>query len=460
MSDLLISYYGDDFTGSTDVMEALTRYGVKTRLFLEPPTRQQLTEMPDIQAIGIAGVGRTLSPEAMEAQFPSLFTAMKNLGAHVTHYKICSTFDSSPQVGSIGKAIDIGHAVFESPFVPLLVAIPLLGRWCAFGNLFAKSGLDSPIFRLDEHPTMRQHPITPMNEANLAKHLALQTDKKMGLFDVLQLAHDHAHQTNYLSQLINDAPKIVIFDAIYDDHIVQIGTLMGAYATAEKPLFVVGSSGVEQALVAFWKSQHLVKSHTIQNTMLPVEQLLVVSGSVSPVTARQINHAIGQGFHTVQVETHALVHPNTREYAIADAVDRAKQALYEGASVIVNTAQGHDDERTHKTREAFAELGYNELDIKLRSGVILGSALGEIAKRVLNAHPLPRLCVAGGDTSSYVVRQMGIHSLEVKSAFQPAMPLCRAFSDGALDGLEMIFKGGQTGKDDFFVAVRGGENTS
>lgn len=39
MNDLLLTYYGDDFTGSTDVMESLELYGIPTVLFLAMPTR-------------------------------------------------------------------------------------------------------------------------------------------------------------------------------------------------------------------------------------------------------------------------------------------------------------------------------------------------------------------------------------------------------------------------------------
>src|SRR5215212_6084333 len=43
VNDLLLTYYGDDFTGSTDALEALTLGGVPAVLFLEPPTRDVLT---------------------------------------------------------------------------------------------------------------------------------------------------------------------------------------------------------------------------------------------------------------------------------------------------------------------------------------------------------------------------------------------------------------------------------
>ena len=41
---LVLSYYGDDFTGSTDVMESLTFAGVKTVLFMAPPSAEQIVQ--------------------------------------------------------------------------------------------------------------------------------------------------------------------------------------------------------------------------------------------------------------------------------------------------------------------------------------------------------------------------------------------------------------------------------
>jgi uncharacterized protein YgbK (DUF1537 family) len=54
MNDLLLTYYGDDLTGSTDVMEALEFGGVPTVLFLEPPTPDDLARFPGARAVGVA----------------------------------------------------------------------------------------------------------------------------------------------------------------------------------------------------------------------------------------------------------------------------------------------------------------------------------------------------------------------------------------------------------------------
>jgi uncharacterized protein YgbK (DUF1537 family) len=65
---LSIAYYGDDFTGSTDALEFLSRAGMQTMLFFEVPTKEKLQQYPHLQAIGIAGRTRALGKEAMKEE--------------------------------------------------------------------------------------------------------------------------------------------------------------------------------------------------------------------------------------------------------------------------------------------------------------------------------------------------------------------------------------------------------
>ncbi|WP_164853874.1 four-carbon acid sugar kinase family protein, partial [Paraburkholderia kirstenboschensis] len=62
---LLLAYYGDDFTGSTDAMEAMTAAGVPTVLCLDTPTPDLLTRFPDMRCVGLAGSSRGRSPAWM-----------------------------------------------------------------------------------------------------------------------------------------------------------------------------------------------------------------------------------------------------------------------------------------------------------------------------------------------------------------------------------------------------------
>src|SRR5579862_9158812 len=124
---LLLAFYGDDFTGSTDALEFLARAGIRAVLFIEPPTPTQLAHYPGIQAVGVAGLTRSLPTAALEAELRPAFAALRALGAEHVHYKICSTFDSSPAIGSIGRVMEVAAKLFPAPFIPLLAAAPALG---------------------------------------------------------------------------------------------------------------------------------------------------------------------------------------------------------------------------------------------------------------------------------------------------------------------------------------------
>jgi uncharacterized protein YgbK (DUF1537 family) len=308
---LLLSFVGDDFSGSTDAMEALTRAGIPAILFLRPPTRDDLARFPDARAVGVASTTRALPAGEMEAALRPIFTSLRVLGAPLTHYKVCSTFDSSPEIGSIGRAIEIGQAVFgRETWVPLVVGAPPLGRFCVFGNLFARVRADDPhaVFRLDRHPTMSRHPVTPMHEANLLSHLGEQTDNVMGGFNVLDLDGPDEVVAERLTRIVKIGANVVLFDVLTEAHLKTIGRLLWWAATAEHAAapwlaapFCVGSSGVEYALAAHWQATGAAGAAPTF-TVKPVEQIIAVSGSCSPVTEKQIAWAEQNGFALVPLD--------------------------------------------------------------------------------------------------------------------------------------------------------------
>ncbi|MDQ3813855.1 MAG: four-carbon acid sugar kinase family protein [Armatimonadota bacterium] len=446
MSSLLLTYYGDDFTGSTDVMEALARSGVSAALFVEPPSPEQLARYPEVQAVGVAGISRALSPAAMRRELTPVFARLHALHAPLFHYKTCSTFDSSPQIGSIGCAIDIGQEIFRSPFVPMVIGAPVLGRYVTFGNLFARSGLDTEPYRLDRHPTMSHHPLTPMDESDLRLHLAKQTAKHTALFDVLQLDRERAAARRSFAALLESQPDIVLFDTLYESHLPVIGDLIWQQAQPERQLFAVGSSGLEYALTAHWREQGQLPAPP-EFAAGAVEQIVVVSGSCSPVTERQIVWVLENGFEEIPLDTVRLLDETECAAEIERAVARAHQVLRAGRSPLLHTCRGPHDSRLEPTRARLQAMSGS-------SGRLLGAALGKVLRAVWQDTDLPRAAVTGGDTSGYVAREMGIEALEMAAPIAPGSPLCHIASPGhALHGREIVFKGGQVGKTDFFSSV-------
>jgi uncharacterized protein YgbK (DUF1537 family) len=424
---LLLAYYGDDFTGSTDALEFLSRAGIKTVLFLEPPTPAQLARYEGLQAIGVAGLTRSMPPIDMEAVLRPAFAALKALGVPHVHYKVCSTFDSSPQIGSIGCAVGIGAEVFKAPFIPLLVAAPVLGRYCLFGNLFARMGIGSQgqIYRLDRHPSMSRHPVTPAHESDLRLHLSQQTDKKTGLIDVLQLSQPLELNQEALKNAIEQGADVVLFDGLEETHLTRVGELIDAYATAEMPLFSVGSSGIEMALGNYWKAIGRVTEVPAWPKLDKADAILVVSGSCSPVTSRQIETALANGFAAIGVDTTALAGGVGAHEVIAPCIVQAAEYINKGQSVIIHTSTGNDDSRVSAAFDVFVQQGLSEQAIRSETSRVFGTALGLIADGVIGQTSLQRLVIAGGDTSSYAARGLGIEAVQMIAPVAPGAPLCR-----------------------------------
>lgn len=465
-NSLLLAYYGDDFTGSTDVMESLARAGIRTVLFLEPPTPAQLAKFPGLRAFGIAGGSRTMSPAQMDHELPRAFKALKASGAPIVHYKTCSTFDSSPTVGSIGKAIELGRRVFGKVPTPLVVGVPVLGRYVVFGNLFARSGLDTEPARLDRHPTMSHHPVTPMDEADIRLHLAKQTNLPAELVDILKIraAGNSANGSAKLNGQRNGSaskknPAIVLFDTLDETDLPVIGQRVNDFVPADGQLFCAGSSGIEYALVAFWRKVGLLASSTgfspaVRATRRPsASQIITVSGSCSPVTDRQISHALAAGFVEVACDSRLLADERACLTGVKQALSSAQPALQAGRNIIFHTARGPADQRRAGfERTARKHVGATKAEKLAAAGTSLGQGLALILHYAMRDTGSRRAVVCGGDTSTHVARALGVEALEFIAPMAPGGPLCRIHSANEIaHGSEIIFKGGQVGRDSFFL---------
>jgi 3-oxoisoapionate kinase len=421
----LLAFYGDDFTGSTDALEFISRAGARSILFIQPPTAKQLEKYPALDAIGVAGATRSLSPQHMEDELLPAFAQLKATGAKHIHYKICSTFDSSPATGSIGKVIDTAAKIFINKPIPVLGGMPTLGRYCLFGNLFARMGIGSngAIYRLDRHPSMMHHPVTPADESDLILHLQKQTSKKGLLIDIIQ-QKSNVHEW---AKTIDPLYDFVLLDAFQEDDLQKIGEWLDLQSHQQSPLFSIGSSGIEMALGKNWNATGVLQPVDQWPDPGIADPLLVVSGSCSPVTESQIHYAAQNGFQLIELNASATVEAITDLNAIINEVN---DQLQKRKHVLVHTGARHSTNLSSQK---------------------LGTTLGLIAKAAAEARVTKRVIVAGGDTSSYAARAMEIEAVAMIAPLISGAPLCSAFSSNrSIDGLQVNFKGGQVGTEDYF----------
>lgn len=455
MSALRLVFLGDDFTGATDALEVLALAGLKCALFLQVPDAATLAKYRGLDALGIAGDSRTMSPQEMDAQLPPVLHALAGAGAPLVHYKVCSTFDSSPGTGNIGHVIGLARRRLAGA-VPVLAATPHLGRYCVFGNLFARSGTDGQVHRLDRHPIMSVHPVTPMNEADLGLHLQRQAQLHIGriALDTVRGGAQAMHAR--FGELQRDGAEAVLVDGFEATDMEASGHMLLALGRAESPVFVVGGSGVEHALTLAWKLPRDAGAVPAVRPLPAEAPVLALSGSASALSALQIEEAVRAGYLEIALDTPRLADERQWQAEADRACTRAAQAMAAGRSVLLHSARGPGDPRIAATLQVLADQGMPGAQARHAGGRLLAGRLGALLQQVAQAVRPARILVSGGDTSSSIARALDIQAVEVAARLAPGAPLCRVLESRLVPGIEVAFKGGQMGSRNFFEEARHG----
>jgi uncharacterized protein YgbK (DUF1537 family) len=444
MTAARFAWVGDDFTGASDTLATLATGGARALLCLDVPTPARLALAGPLDAIGIATAARSMAPAAMRATLAPIAAWLAGSGVPLVHYKVCSTWDSAPGVGSVGEAVRSLWTPAYAEWVPLIGGQPSLGRWCVFGQLFAQSGPGGPVFRIDRHPTMSRHPVTPMGEADLAVHLAGQGLPPVATLDWRTLEAGEAAVDAALRAALAGAggdggddaagdgapaPRPVLIDAMRAEHLAAIGGALARHAHG-RPVLAVGASSVAQAALAAWRADGTLPAQVpgpvARAAVAPAAgPVLVLAGSLSPLSARQVARA-GR-FERVALDAARLAAGDAAHLeAIASAI---AARLAAGAHVLAGTALGADAPRS--------------------ADPALAPACGTLLARVLARVRPARIGVVGGDTSSRAVQALAPWALGWVGRLGGSSPVVRAFADDpAVDGLELMLKGGQMGEED------------
>lgn len=415
-------WYGDDFTGATDTLATLAERDFRALLFLRVPSAAQLATAGRLDAIGIAGATRAMAPAAMATELAEAGRFFARLGLDILHYKCCSTFDSAPHVGSLGAAARSLRPFFPNPLLPVIGGQPNLGRYCLFGNLFAAAGAGGEVHRIDRHPTMSVHPVTPMAEADLRRHLAAQGLERIALVDYR--AYEQGEPAALLTEHLATQPDAVLFDVSRQSDLPAIGAALWRHV-ADGPMLAIGPSSVAQALATSWPKSDRSGDAGPAAGKRRDGPVLALVGSLSPVTRAQVEAATD--FLRIDIDVGKL----RAEPAYAEALTTETQKHLHERNVMLVT------ERPAQSAGATESAA-------LATGALLRAIVGEST--------LSRLVICGGDTSSLAIKTLDLWGLSYRAPMVPGAPLCRAHSDDVgLDGIDIILKGGQMGPPDFFA---------
>ncbi|MGE0255368.1 MAG: 3-oxo-tetronate kinase [Alphaproteobacteria bacterium] len=409
---LLLGCVGDDFTGSTDLANTLVKQGMSTVQLIGVPDAS--TPLPDTAAIVVALKSRTIAAKDAVAQSLAALDWLRGHGARQFFFKYCSTFDSTDE-GNIGPVAEAMLARLGAAFTIACPAFPTTGRTIYQGHLFVNGVLlsDSP---------MRNHPLTPMTDADLVRVLGRQTKGKVGLVPATAVMAGEGAIRDGFARLEGDGRAFAVVDAITDAHLFDIG-----HACRDLAL-VTGGSGVAIGLPDNFRAAGLLASGTAAATPTVTGSEAVIAGSCSRATLGQIAH--------MQREYPAF---RLDPFAVADGKDVAAEAL----------AWAKDKTRPlfYSSDEPEAVRAAQDRHGRMEIGSALEAVQAKIA-RGLVAAGVRRLIVAGGETSGAVVEALGVKALRIGPEIDPGVPWCEALGEPAL---ALALKSGNFGAEDFFA---------
>ncbi|MBD5803258.1 hypothetical protein AZOA_26940 [Azoarcus sp. Aa7] len=424
---ILLGCIADDFTGGTDLAGMLVKHGMRTVQMIGVPTGP----VPDdIDAIVIALKSRTNPVEEAQAESLAALEWLQAQGCRQFYFKYCSTFDSTPR-GNIGPVAEALMAALGSDFTIACPAFPANQRTIYKGHLFVGDALLSD-------SGMRNHPLTPMTDANLVRVLQRQVAGKVGLVEFGTVAAGAGAIRERFAALRKDGCNFAIVDALTNDDLLALGE-----ACADMPLVTAGS-GVALGLPPNFRRAGLLPDYANEEAgaaTLPATGGLraVVAGSCSVATQAQVA-AMNSQHPAFNVDPRALARG---EDVVGAALDWAKPKLAAGPVLVYATSTPEE------VRAVQAELGVEA------AGVLVENALAAIAQGLVAAG-VGQLIVAGGETSGAVVKALGVSGLRIGPEIDPGVPWTVALTadrsgDRSARPIALALKSGNFGTTDFFL---------
>ncbi len=428
---LLFGAVADDDTGASDLAGMLAGQGLRTLLVIDLPEQSQFAEWSAGQhAVVMAEGTRNLRADEARARTRSAIRLLKSRDPRVFQLKFCSTFDSTPE-GNIGPTIDAALEELGEEFTVALPALPVNGRTTYQGYHFVYE-------RLLSDSAMREHPLTPMTEANLVKHLSRQTARRVGLAPYESVEAGAEELGRRFESLRADGVSIAIVDCLSDAHVRVV-----CRASADLRL-VTGGSAFGQGFPAVWRERGWVEEFDVQTASLSTGETegrgrLVVAGSCSVATRAQNRWFESEGAPALRVEPRALL---VEELERGPLVERVRRHLNAGRDCLLYTT----DEPAEVARVQSWAAGQG-LDVQTL-GERLAYALADLVAEVLEAAPVSGLVFAGGETSGALCRRLRLGALRVGRNIEPGVPLC--YSLGRYR-LPVVLKSGNFGGEDFYA---------
>ena len=413
---ILLGAIADDFTGATDLANTLVGQGMPTIQSIGVPANG--FDPGEARAMVVALKFRTNPAEQAVADALAALAWLQDQGAEQIIFKYCSTFDSTND-GNIGPVADALMDALDTSFTIACPAFPQNNRTIYNGYLFVDGVLLS-------ESGMKDHPLTPMTDANLVRVLSRQTTYKVGLVDIDIVQQGSAAIREQFNSLQSSGFRHAIVDAINPADLMSIGEALDGMK------LITGGSGIALGLPENFRRTGGLSGNTDAILPLASGRSAVLAGSCSITTRSQVAAA--------QLHWPSL---SLNPFRFADSPERgAKEAL-----AWVDKQPSDAPVLIYSSADPFVVAKVQKTLGRDKAGDLVEETMGAIAQGLVD-RGIRRLVVAGGETSGSVVTALGVTGLKIGPEIDPGVPWTETINE---PHIALALKSGNFGAPDFFM---------
>lgn len=374
----------DDFTGSNDTGVQLAKKGARTEVMLS--ASQKPSRRADVLVINTESRAMP-ADQAASAVYAALSPWCETSPAPLVYKKIDSTFR-----GNIGAEVTAAMRASQRKLAVIAAAIPAAGRTTREGKCLVNG---VPLLETE----FASDPKTPIVSSRIAEIVALQSE----------------------------IPVYEVF--LQDVRRGGLSSLLTAYAAKGEGIIVVDA--VEE------RDLTLIAQAACEQPSMPV---LVVAGSMSEATRRQVDNALCRGrAEVVDIDAARMV-SDRAEQEIASVVEQACALLSQHRHTILRTSRRAED------RQLIDALCEKSAMSRQQLGERLSQRLGVVTLNIIEQARIGGLFLTGGDIATAVAGALGAEGYRIQSEVAPCIP-CGTFVNSEIDDLPVITKAGGFGSD-------------
>lgn len=409
-----LALIADDFTGAIDTSVQFAKYGFKTDICIISDDSDSLMFKNDTEILVVDAETRHLDPDNTYGRISRIACNVKDTGTKYLYLKTDSALRG--EVGSMIKAV---MDVYKSSFLAFIPAFPESGRITKHGVQYINT---VPVSESE----FGSDPFDPVLTSRVKDLFSCQD------LVILEIAVNSRCETKH------EFPTVAIFDAESNQDLEKIAFFL----RDEKKLNIVaGCAGFARVL-----PDVLNFSSRVIDMPVPDNPLFIVSGSLNPVTRRQIEYGESKGFERIILEPEQCLDGSYLESSSGQKWLREVQVLVQsGVNIILDTGISC---REKYERYLFLR-GISKDDARILISDFIGDFLAELVSTGTFDNRL--LMIIGGDTF------LGFYRKTMCSGITPIceieagtiLSLCRV----GKRNLYVISKSGGLGNEDIFLKI-------